>query len=359
MKDFNEYITEAKGPKPAAIEAERLRKDAIEALKKAIKTPNLAKETIKNLKRRIKMLSLNDYTSPSYQNSNFKVVIPHLKDIGKEIKRELKTDAIYRKAEADEKKVLANPYTICDLLSDPKPNRFIDLIKGEIPDASAKWIDKLQKIKEAFDEWFESQGGRKMKMTNIFAEIVACKSRAPWAAWSGKAYRGVSRTTAVVSKYDFTGEVKKIGKNEWLVAKGTYKSRYEAQSWSDEWRTAEDFSDTNMSSVENPIAVVFEVNLKRSDTLLSPDVVKQVSGYGKGAKPEREVIRVGNAPLPVTVYVKVSSIEDIIVLNSSTRNMGDNARMYVYNRAISRLGVKGADAFAKTKVFKQLVKDFT
>ena len=179
MQSFLAHITEAKGPKPAAIEAERLRKDAIEALKKAIKTPNLSKQTIKNLKHRIKMLSWNDYTSPSHQNSNFKAVISHLKDIGKEIKRELETDAIYRKAEADEKKVLANPYTICDLLSDPKPNRFIDLIKGEIPDASAKWITKLQEIKEAFDEWFESQGGRKMKMTNIFAQIVACKSRAP------------------------------------------------------------------------------------------------------------------------------------------------------------------------------------
>jgi len=33
--------------------------------------------------------------------------------------------------------------------------------------------------------------------------------------------------------------------------------------------------------------------------------------------------------------------------------------MYVYNRAVSLLGVKGADAFAKTKIFKQLVKDFT
>ena len=359
MKDFNEYISEAKGPKPAAIEAERLRKQAIEALKKALETPNLSKEIIKGLKHRMKMLSMHDYTSPSYHDSNFKVVISHLKDTGKFIKNELKLNAYYRKAEAEEKKVLDNPYTICDLLSDPKPNKFIDLIKGDVPDATAKWIDKLQEIKEAFDEWFESQGGRKMKMTNIFAEIVACKNRAPWAAWSGKAYRGVSRTTAVVSKYDFTGEVKKIGKNEWLVAKGTYKSRYEAQSWSDEWRTAEEFSDTNMSNVENPIGVVFEVNLKRSDTLLSPDVVKKISGYGTGAKPEREVIRVGNDPIPVTIYVNATTIEDIIVGNSSSRNFGNKARMYVYDRAVGRLGVKGADAFAKTKIYKDLVKDFT
>lgn len=362
MKSYHELsqeLNEAKAPNPKALEAERLHKDAIEALNKAIKTPNLSKQTIKNLKHRIKMLSWNDYTSPSHQNSNFKLVIDELKSISKYIKRELENDAIYRKAEADEKKVLANPYTICDLLSDPKPNKFINLIKGDLPDASAKWIDKLEKIKEAFYDWFEAQGGRKMKMIKEFVEMVACENRAPWASWSGKAYRGVTRSTAVVSKYDFTGEVKMVGKVEWLVAKGTYKSRYEAQSWSDEWRTAQEFSDSNMSDIEIPIGVIFEVNLNKSETLLSPDVVKQISIYGKSAKKEREVIRVGNAPIPVTVYVKVSSIEDSIVLNSSTRTMGDKARMYVYNRAVSKIGVKGADAFAKTKGFKQLVKDFT
>lgn len=355
MKTYFDFISEAKGPKPAVIEAERLRKDAIEALKKALETPNLYKEIIKRLKQRMKMLSMHDYTSPSYHDSNFKVIISNLKDTGKFIKNELKWNAHYRKAEAEEKKVLDNPYTICDLLSEPDPKRFIKLIKGDVPDASAKWIDKLQKVKEAFDEWFHSQGGRKMKMTNIFAEIVACKNRAPWAAWRGKAYRGVSRTTAVVSKYDFTGEVKKIGKNEWLVAKGTYKSRYEAQSWSDEWKTAEHFSYNNMSAgVFNPIAVVFEVELKNSDTLLTPEVIKKISDYGKT---EREVIRVGNAPIPVTIYVKADDIEDSI--HGPSRNYGKGARMEVYNRVVTRIGVKGADAFVKTKAYKNLIKDFT
>jgi hypothetical protein len=358
MKTYAQLI-EAIKPKPAAIEAERLRKDAIEAIKKVIKTPNLSKQTVKNLKHRIKMLSWNDYTSPSHQDSNFKVVIPHLKDIGKEIKRELETDVRYRKAEADEKKILDNPYTICDLLSNPKPNKFINMIKGDIPDYSAKWIDKLEKIREAFGDWFDLQGGRKIKMINIFNEMVACKNRAAWASWSGKGYRGVSRSTAVVSKYDFTGEVKKIGKNEWLVAKGTYKSRYGAQSWSDVWRTAEEFTETNMSDIQNPIGVIFEVNLKKSETLLSPDVIKQISMYGKGSEvAEREVIRVGNDPIPVTIYVSAMSMVDIINNLATGDQQDDNAKMYVYDRAVVRIGVKGADAFAKTNVFKQLVRDF-
>jgi hypothetical protein len=308
------------------------------------------------------LIADNDwYASKAYAYGvKHKVLISYLKGVPKTINKELALNAYRLKEEKKDKKILDNPYTICDLLNNPKPNKFINMIKGDIPDLSAPWIKKLYKIKEAFGDWFEAQGGRKKEMIKEFVEMVACKNRAPWASWSGKAYRGVTRRTSEVSKYDFTGEIKMVGKNEWLVAKGTYMSRYEAQSWSDEWRTAQVFSDSNMSDIENPISVIFEVNLKRSDTLLSPDVIKQISIYGKGGDHrEREVIRVGNAPLPVTVYVNVGSIEDIIVLNSSTRTMGDNARMYVYNRAVSRLGVKGADAFAKTKVFKQLVKDFT
>lgn len=251
------------------------------------------------------------------------------------------------------------PYTVCDLLANPKPTKFIDLIKQELPHESGRWVKELDRVKEAFFDWFEAQGGHKARMIKVFYELMSCKNRAPWASWSGKAYRGVMRSTKIVSKYDFTGEVKKIGNIEWLIAKGIYKSRYEAQSWSDEWRTAREFATgNNMSGVENPIGVIFEVNLKKTDTLLSPDVVRQISMYGTGAKKEREVIRVGNAPLAVTVYVNADNIVDSIVTNSSNKQFGNNARMYVYNRAVSKIGVKGADAFAKTKEFDKLVKDF-
>jgi len=251
------------------------------------------------------------------------------------------------------------PYTICDLLSNRKPNKFIDLIKQELPYESGRWVKELERVKEGFFDWFEAQGGRKTRMTNIFAELMKCENRAPWASWSGKAYRGVMRSTGIVSKYEFTREVKRIRNIEWLVAKGTYQGRYAAQSWTDEWRTAEEFATgNNMSGVENPIGVIFEVNLKRTDTLLSPDVVGQISMYGKGTKKEREVIRVGNEPLPVTIYVNSDSIHDIIVTNSTNKQLGSKARMYVYNRAVTKIGVAGADAFAKKKVFKDLVKDF-
>jgi hypothetical protein len=37
----------------------------------------------------------------------------------------------------------------------------------------------------------------------------------------------------------------------------------------------------------------------------------------------------------------------------------DATKMYVYNRVVVLLGVKGADAFAKTKIFRDLVKDYS
>jgi hypothetical protein len=209
------------------------------------------------------------------------------------------------------------------------------------------------------EEWLEVQGGRKVEMVRKFQKMVSCKNRAPWAAWSGKAWRGVSRSAAVVRKYSFTGEVKRIGKSEWLVAKGTYKSRYGAQSWSDEWRTAEEFSYQNISNLDNPIGVVFEVDLKKNESLLSADVIKKISVYGKGEGREREVIRVGNAVTPVIIYVNLEHIEDMINTSSGSRDLGAKARMAVYNKAVNLIGVKGADAFSKTKAYKDIVKDFT
>lgn len=356
MKSFRFHLTEAANAK--VIEAERLRKEAIEAFKKALKTPNLARETQNKLKYRIKSLTQTDYTSPIFAKSDFKVIFKYLKGVDKYIQDAMERDPYFRKLEAGEKKILAKPYTICDLLSDPKPNRFIKLMKDGAPDVAAKWIDKLNKVRDAFDEWFESEGGRKMRMTKVFTDIVACGNRAPWASWSGKAYRGLTRTPSDASKYEYTGEIVKIGRNEWLVAKGTYKSRYEAQSWSDEWKTAESFSNRNMGEISDPVAVVFEVELKESDTLLTPDVAKRISNYGRY---EREVIRVGNRPLPVKVYVNGDYLEDIIEkdLNRMYKGGSKEARkQFLLDRAVAHIGAKGAEAFAKTKYFDRLVKGF-
>jgi len=360
MKDFLDYIQEAKKPSPKALEAERLRMEVIKAYKDALKTPNLSKFNKDEFKRRLKAYEGVDFSS-TYRDSELKIIIKRLKEIPTDIKNDLKRDSLFRREEDKSNKILENPYTICDILSDPDPKRFTDLILNGIPETSRtpKWMEDLLDIKNAMEEWLETQGGRKVEMVRAFTKMVSCKNRAPWAAWSGKGYRGVTRSPTIVKQYVFTEEIKKVGKNEWLVAKGTYKSRYGAQSWSDEWKTAEYFSGTNMENLSNPIGVIFEVDLKKSETLLSADVIKKVSVYGKGEKREREVIRVSNAPIPVTVYVLVSDIEDMITTSSGSRELGAKARMAVYNKAVNLIGVKGADAFSKTKAFKGLVKDFS
>ncbi len=344
-----------------ALEAERLRMEAIKAYKDALKTPDLTKDGKDDFKRRLKQFESTDYTSDMYRGADFKVIVKALKEIPAKIKEDLKREAIHRKLEDKERKIVENPYTICDLLSDPSPKRFTDLILNGLPDLSdyPKWMKDLAEIKDAMEEWLETQGGRKVEMIKQFEKMVSCKNRAPWAAWSGKGYRGVSRSTAVIKKYEFTGEVKQEGRNEWLVAKGTYKSRYGAQSWSDEWKTASIFSHLNIGDIQNPIGVVFEVDLKKSETLLSADVIKKISVYGKGEDREREVIRVGNAVIPVKIYVNAEHIEDMINNYRSDKYYGAKARMHVYDKAVALVGVRGADAFAKTKAFKTLVKDFT
>ncbi len=363
MKDFLDHLHEAtkKNPRPLAIEAERFRKEAIKAYKDALKTPNLSKQKKDDFKRKLMQFESVDYTSNAYRSADFKMIIRALKRIPLEIKKDLEDDAYLHRGEKKDEKITENPYTICDILSDPSPKRFTDLILNGTPDVlnPPKWMLHLEKIKTAFEDWFEIRGGRKVEMIRQFEIMVSCKNRAPWAAWVGKAWRGVSRANSTVKQYEFTGEVKKIGRYEWLVAKGTYKSRYGAQSWSDEWRTAEWFSYQNISGLKDPIGVIFEVDLKKNESLLSADVIKKISAYGKGEDREREIIRVGNAVIPVKIYVNTENIRDMIHdLGATDKSFGEKASLYVYNKAVAFFGVKCADAFSKTKAFKALIKDF-
>ena len=213
------------------------------------------------------------------------------------------------------KEILDNPVTICDILSDPTPKRLITLIKGNAKevldlsygDANPRWVKELDAISDEFNTWFESQGGSKKNMVTKFTDMVSCKNRAPWASYDGKAYRGVARSIGRIKNYKFINNVKQEGSTTWLIAKGSYKSRYGAQSWTDSWKMAVDFAlrGGNIAGHNDPVGIVFEVNLKPKETLLSPDVISKVSGY----KEEREVIRVGDTPLPVTIYVNMKSIK--------------------------------------------------
>ena len=253
MKDFKDFVDhlhegDKKSGSPSnerelGDRAESIRKETIMVLRKALNTPGIAGKTEEILRRHLRSMSYNSLTSKKAirdirsnlesRDSVSGYYARFIKEKGA-LLREIevlmtKEDLVYRR---QEKKILENPFTICDLLADPNPKRFIDLIKNGSPDigdsVAPKWLAKLYSIRDAFKQWFEQEGGSKTDMIKWFAEMVSCKNRAPWAAWNGKAWRGVVRSIRIVNGYKFTGEVKQIGKNEWLVAKGSYKGRYGA-----------------------------------------------------------------------------------------------------------------------------------
>jgi hypothetical protein len=367
VKSFHNHLHEKADSNFRKLEADRLRIEAIIALKDALKKPNLAKQTKNYLQDKIRWYKSIDYNSSIFKGADFAKIIWELRDIPNAIKYVLKQNADYRRNEQKDKEMLENPPTICDLLSDPSPKKFIDLIHDGAPDWTApyagtpRWMTNLNNIKDAFDNWFEMQGGAKATIVRQFEKMVSCKNRAPWASWSGKAWRGVTRNMPVIKKYEFTGEVKNINGKQWLVATAKYKSRYGAQSWTDDWRIATHFSESNVGDVKDPVGVIFELDLKREESLLSPDVIKKISQYGMGKAKEREVIRISDKITTVKIYVSPSDIATNMSGPAIEYGLeyGNKAKEYVYNKAVNLIGKKGADAFSKTKEFKDLVKDFT
>jgi hypothetical protein len=362
--DLIHQLNEAKDTSDPWEKAEELRKKAIKAWTMVLKDVELSKETRGAIDRRRYLLKISRYTPLQYSklevnNAIKKSLNPEV--VLKAIKAELEFNKESLKKEKKQKELEANPIAICDILSDPSPKRFIKLIKDGGMDAriDAKWALDLENVASAFKEWFETVGGGKASMIKRFNEMVGCDSRAPWAAWSGKGYRGVARSPVKIKQFKFTGESKKIKGTEWLIAKGTYQSRYEAQSWTDDWGTAEKFSKSQGGSYsDHAMGVVYEVELKREDTLLSPDVVNKISPYG--SKGEREVIRVGNKKIPLTVYVDTSAVSEIIEYYEPIKSMDTKrATKFVHDKAVALLGPKGADAFSRTATFKKLVKEFS
>ena len=204
MKSFHNHLHEKADSNFNKLEADRLRIEAIIALKDALKKPNLAKQTKNYLQDKIRWYKSIDYNSSIFKGADFAKIIFELRDIPNEIKYVLKQNADYRRNEQKDKEMLENPPTICDLLSDPSPKKFIDLIHDGAPDWTApyagtpRWMTNLNNIKDAFDNWFEMQGGAKATIVRQFEKMVSCKNRAPWASWSGKAWRGVTRNMPVI-----------------------------------------------------------------------------------------------------------------------------------------------------------------
>lgn len=242
-----------------------------------------------------------------------------LQGIVRDLQKVAEREDFKKSGEASRAVAKIKPFTICDILSDPKPTRFNELMDGSIwqntlkrsgvmkPGVEAwqykppKWLTKLDAYAITLANWYEQSGGSKKTIIPKILEMSSCKNRAPWAAWSGKAWRGFSRSIARISKYEMTGEVANIKGNTYLVGTVNYKSRYGVQSWTDSFRSAAGFS-MHGGGVDGGVPVVIETVISADHGFLSP----AVSNYF--VEGESEVLRCTNEPTKVKVYVDLISL---------------------------------------------------
>jgi hypothetical protein len=211
---------------------------------------------------------------------------------------------------------IANP-SICDLLKLPTAKAFIERLEIS-KDLKAYW--------NALNLWFYQSGDTKRFMGKI-VEMGMCPNKAKWASWSGKGYRGLTKPKKWAKKLQYTGETVVKGEYLYLVANGIYQSRYTAQSWTNDFEVAVSFANS-----DRDIPVVIEIELTRENTLFSPESSVAFSGFG-----ESEIIRVGNKPTKVKVYV----------------NIGFMIRFFCY-RILSNGGTKPEQTSWWTKQFEGL-----
>jgi len=233
-------------------------------------------------------------------------------------------------------KEVLKPVTICDILSEPSPKHLEILVKSDDevdywnqylqskklnPFAYGflnppKWVNDLFIYKNALRQWFEAQGGSKRHIVTKIFRMASCKNKAPWASWSGVAWRGLFRSLAVVSKkYTITGEVVKRGGDTWLVGAAKYKSRYPVQSWTNSFETATDFTDPDMSTSDrnSGCGVILETSISKEEGFLSPQASNKVSKGDHSEFKESEVIRCSSKEITVKAYIKMNGLANAVV----------------------------------------------
>jgi len=201
----------------------------------------------------------------------------------------------------------ANPKkepTICELLSQPTEEAFVDMVHRLASFNPIK--SSLQKYSNAIRMYFDSSGDVKSGFDDIIVDMSKCKNRANWTySFDNQlVWRGFSKTARYLGeRFKFTGELVELNGVIYLVATGTYKTDYPIQSWSYEFRVAQEFTNYSPPSDEDTIQTIIEYRIKRKETFLTPDVIRQVSPHPE----EKEVLRVSNTPIQVRAYVSLWS----------------------------------------------------
>lgn len=357
MKPFGEYITEESQIVALRKEAEAVRRKTIAKLEKKLREAKMNPDTKRFWKSQVefyKNLNFDGFRSKYQLNTLVAKIALAPKHMGAEIK----DDEFQKKSDELIKKMKAmRPITLCDIMKSPDSETFIELLVGGGPSEVAlqmlkkeqgidilyiddtegiPWIRSLQSKTDKLANWFSQEGGPKQDSIGVIRECMACKGRAAWTKWGGKAYRGVGRSIQRIKRYEYTGDIVKMKGSTWLVAKVNYKGRYGAQSWTPDLNVAAGFR------LGGGIQVVLEVELKENETFLRPEVIEQVSEY----KNEREVIRVSDRMVPATAYVKLF---DILDADKASVDKVDSA--YIKRWTEGLFGAKAARKLLANKAF--------
>jgi hypothetical protein len=216
------------------------------------------------------------------------------------------------------------PFTICDVMADKNNYRFMRLMQApdakyfwrilynnhpnmkttnEDPGPVPDWVNELWKYGEALQKWFTSQRGNKDRFIPKILEMASCKNKAPWASWSGTAWRGLARSMKAVATYKMTDEVSDWGGRLWLVGTTAYKSKYPIQSWTNFQDSSLEFASPHMTAGAD-VGVVLETKISKNEGFLS----HEVTNLNNENFEEFEVIRISNKETIVKAYVKIEEI---------------------------------------------------
>lgn len=209
--------------------------------------------------------------------------------------------------------------TICELLSQPTEEAFVDMVSHPI----SSGMGSLKKYSSALNHYFDATV-RKPSVHDAILEMCKCKNRANWTYSFDNilVWRGFNKTPRYLAeRFKFTGELVELNGVEYLVATGTYKSEHPIQSWSYEFRVAQEFTNYSPPSDEDAIQTIIEHRIKRQETFLTPDVIRQISEH----KEEKEILRVSNTPIQVRAYVSLWSawgnLVDFSIGNADERDV--------------------------------------
>ena len=358
MKNFAHYLTEASQIAAVRKEAEAVRRKTIAKLEKKMGEAQMSPDTKRYWKSQVeyyKNINFDGYRSKFQLDT----LVAKMALAPKHMNADIKDDELHAKSRELVRKMKAmRPITLCDIMKSPDQRRFVELLLYGASEAALQilkkeqgidilynddmndipWMRSLQSKAAKLANWFSQEGGPKQDSISVIRECMACKDRAAWSKWSGKAYRGVGRSVQRIKRYEYTGETLWKDDSMWVVANVNYKGKYGAQSWTPNWNTASGFN------LGGDIQVILEVELKEDETFLRPEVIEKVSEY----KGEKEVIRVSDRMVSAKAYVK---LYDILSHGSSP---ADKSKVVQWAEGL--FGAKAAKKLLANKAFlKQVI----